>query len=190
MAISSLVPSTSKEEDYGKKSGWTKSDELYIDEHQVSDGSGQISEDNSSTTNSGGITSVGWQKLNGTWSFRYPDGSYHRNGWLSVDGRWYLFDSNGAMLTGWQKVNNIWYYLSTNEGGPYGAMHVGWLKEGNAWYYFNPNQGGPEGAMCTNSWIQVNGKTYYVNPSGIMAEGWNDVGGQCIIFIQAVERWR
>lgn len=172
------VPSTSKEEDYGKKSGWTKSDELYIDEHQVSDGSGQISEDNSSTTNSGGITSVGWQKLNGTWSFRYPDGSYHRNGWLSVDGRWYLFDSNGAMLTGWQKVNNIWYYLSTNEGGPYGAMHVGWLKEGNAWYYFNPNQGGPEGAMCTNSWIQVNGKTYYVNPSGIMAEGWNDVGGQ------------
>ena len=174
------VPSTSREEDYGKKSGWTTSDELYLDSDEVSDGSGQNLEDG--MTNSGGITNVGWQVNNGYWTFRYPDGSYHRNGWLNVDGHWYLFNSDGIMLTGWQKVNNIWYYLSPNEGGPYGAMQVGWLREGNAWYYLNPNQGGPEGAMCTNAWIQVNGKTYYVNANGVMAEGWNQVGGQWYYF--------
>ena len=61
-------------------------------------------------------------------------------------------------------------------------MQVGWLKEGNVWYYLNPNEGGPEGAMCTNSWIQIDGKTYFVNASGVMAEGWNEVGGQWYYF--------
>ncbi len=174
------VPSNSEEEEYGKKSGWTVSDELYIEEDEVSDGTGQNLEDG--MTSSGGITSVGWQEQNGTWYFRYPDGSYQRNGWLKVDGRWYLFDSDSRMLIGWQKVNDIWYYLSPNDGGPKGAMQVGWLKEGNVWYYLNPNEGGPEGAMCTNSWIQVNGKTYFVNANGVMAEGWNQVGGQWYYF--------
>ena len=67
------VPSTSREEDYGKKSGWTTSDELYLDSDEVSDGSGQNLEDG--MTNSGGITNVGWQVNNGYWTFRYPDGS-------------------------------------------------------------------------------------------------------------------
>lgn len=61
-------------------------------------------------------------------------------------------------------------------------MQVGWLKEGNVWYYLNPNEGGPEGAMCTNSWIQIDGKTYFVNANGIMAEGWNKVADQWYYF--------
>ena len=174
------VPSNSTEAEYGKKSEWTVSDELYIEEDEVSDGTGQNLEDG--MTNSGGITNVGWQQENGTWYFRYPDGSYQRNGWLKVDGRWYLFDSDGRMLKGWQQVNNIWYYLNPNEGGPEGAMQVGWLKEGNVWYYLNPNEGGPEGAMCTNSWIQIDGKTYFVNATGTMAEGWNKVADQWYYF--------
>ena len=53
-------------------------------------------------------------------------------------------------------------------------MQVGWLRKGNAWYYLNPNQGGPEGDVYQRR-IQVNGKTYYVNANGVMAEGWNQV---------------
>lgn len=48
------VPHTDEQKRYGKKSEWTESDSKYIDEDDVSDGSGQ---DNSSNgSNSGGIT--------------------------------------------------------------------------------------------------------------------------------------
>lgn len=30
-------------------------------------------------------------------------GSYVKNGWVEVGGRWYLFDASGRMLTGWQE---------------------------------------------------------------------------------------
>lgn len=174
------VPSNNDEEKYGKKSGWTISDELYLDSDEVSDGTGQNAGEG--MTNSGGIVNVGWQNTNGGWYFRYPDGTYQKSGWLKVDGKWYYFDGDGRMLEGWQNVNNIWYYLNPNAGGPEGSMVTGWLKEGNVWYYLNPNEGGPEGAMVTNSWIQINGKTYYVNANGVMAEGWNQVGGQWYYF--------
>ena len=54
-------------------------------------------------------------------------------------------------------------------------MKKGWLQSGNIWYYLNPNDGGPEGAMVTNSWLTINGKTYFVNASGIMVEGWYQI---------------
>lgn len=59
------VPHTDEQKRYGKKSEWTESDSKYIDEDEVSDGSGQ---DNSSGGSSGGITpgggttDVGWRQ--------------------------------------------------------------------------------------------------------------------------------
>ena len=164
------VPNSDTEERYGKKSDWTESDSKYIDEDEVSDGTGQ---DNSngvpggSTTPGGGTTDVGWRQDGNTWYFKYPDGNYIKDNWLKWNDKWYLFDSSGRMLTGWQKKNNYWYYLGEN-----GDMKKGWLQSGNIWYYLNPNDGGPEGAMVTNSWLTINGKTYFVNASGIMVEGW------------------
>ena len=71
------VPHTDEQKRYGKKSEWTESDSKYIDEDEVSDGSGQ---DNSSDGSSGGITpgggttDVGWRQENNVWYFKYPDG--------------------------------------------------------------------------------------------------------------------
>lgn len=39
----------------------------------------------------------------------------------------------------------------------------------------NPNQDGPEGAMVKNSWLTIDGKTYFMNESGAMVEGWYKV---------------
>lgn len=47
---------------YGKKSDWTESDDLYIDEDHVSDGTGQSRDDG--VTSTGGTTDVGWRKDN------------------------------------------------------------------------------------------------------------------------------
>lgn len=163
------VPHTDDEQRYGKKSEWAESDEKYIDEDEVSDGSGQDDSPSSGggTTPGGGTTDVGWKQEGDTWYFRYPDGNYQKNGWLRWNNKWYLFDANGKMLKGWQQTGNNWYYLSDS-----GDMKTGWVKSGNVWYYLNPNENGPEGAMIKNCWLTINGKTYFMNSSGAMVEGW------------------
>jgi glucan-binding YG repeat protein len=171
------VPHTEEQERYGKKSDWTESDEIYVDEDEVSDGSGQESGGGGGTTPGGGTTDVGWRKDGDTWYFRYPDGNYQKNGWLKWNNKWYLFDAGGRMLTGWQQTGNNWYYLSEN-----GDMKTGWVKTGNIWYYLNPNENGPEGAMVKNCWLTINGKTYFMNESGAMVEGWYSVQGNWYYF--------
>lgn len=166
-----MVPYTDAEKKYGKKSEWLESDEIYIGKDDVSDGKGQESggtgaDDNSNSNNN---TNVGWI-LDGTWYYRYPDGSYQKDSWAKINDKWYLFDTNGRMLTGWQTKNGQTYFLR-NEGD----MLTGWLQSENKWYFFNTNTGGIEGAMCTG-WIQLGDKIYYLNQSGVMIEGWQKVG--------------
>ncbi len=169
------VPNPNDSDDIGKKSEWVESDDQYIDENEVSDGSGQ---DNSNgSTPSGGTTDVGWRQEGNTWYFRYPDGNYQKAGWLKWNDKWYFFDSAGKMLTGWQQSNGNWYYLGSS-----GDMKTGWIQSAGLWYYLNPNANGPEGAMIKNCWLTVNGKTYFINESGVMAEGWQQVEGNYYYF--------
>jgi len=168
------VPKNSDVKEYAAGSEWNYSDEMYVDDDEVSDGTGQgQAVDNEAPAGSApsGITQVGWILNNGKWYFRYPDGSYLRNSWGKIDEKWYLFDNAGVMLTGWQKVNNIWYYLN-----PSGDMLTGWLKDNNIWYYLNPN-----GDMATG-WLTVNGLTYYLEANGAMVTGWKEVAGQYYYF--------
>lgn len=159
------VPHTEQQKQYGTKSEWLESDEIYLDAEDVSDGSGQ--------TNIGeavaGTTQTGWIQSNGTWYFRYPNGQYQTNGWLQLNGIWYLFDSGGRMLTGWQQSKGAWYYMQSN-----GAMQTGWIKAGDKWYYLNTTADGVEGAMHTG-WLTTGGKTYLLDSSGAMLEGWQEI---------------
>jgi glucan-binding YG repeat protein len=168
------VPYTESEKKYGKASEWIESDEIYLPEEKVSDGSGQGAEGGS---NPGATGQVGWIKSGNTWYYRYPDGSYHKNSWAKINNKWYLFDNSGAMLTGWQQRNNLWYFL-TNDG----AMVTGWALSNNKWYYMNPSTtSGVEGAMKTG-WINYNNRWYYTNSSGAMLEGWQEVEGNWYYF--------
>lgn len=157
------VPRPESGSSAGKKSDWIESDEIYISEEDVSDGSGQEQNQNQ--------TSVGWLKQGDIWFYRYPDGSYQKDSWMQLNGYWYLFDSEGRMLKGWQERNGQTYLLRDS-----GEMLVGWYLKDNAWYYFNPTPGPEEGALCRNVWIQYNDKIYYMNQHGIMAQGWTQVG--------------
>ncbi len=171
------VPHSDSEKQYGKKSDWTESGELYIGADEVSDGSGQEGTPGNTTNGTGGVTNAGWIQDGSSWYFKYPDGTYFKDGWLKWNNVWYLFDANGLMLTGRRQKNGYWYYMNDS-----GAMITGWVKSGDYWYYCNPNDGGPEGAMVTNSWVPVGGLTYFINPSGIMVEGWYEVEGNWYYF--------
>lgn len=164
------VPYTESEQKYGKNSEWTESDEVYLPQEKVSDGSGQ---DNSAVANG----QVGWIKTGNIWYYRYPDGTYQKNNWAKINNKWYLFDSNGGMVTGWQQRNNVWYFLNSD-----GAMTTGWVVSNNKWYYLNQSTtSGVEGAMITG-WVNYNNKWYYTDSTGAMQEGWRQVDGNWYYF--------
>ena len=120
------VPHTDEQKRYGKKSEWTESDSKYIDEDEVSDGSGQDNSSDGSSgggiTPGGGTTDVGWRQENNVWYFKYPDGNYIKNNWLLWNSKWYLFDNNGKMLTGWQQKDGLDTVL------PYGLRKIQALR--------------------------------------------------------------
>lgn len=164
------VPYTESEQKYGKNSEWTESDEIYVPQEKVSDGSGQ---DDSAVANG----QVGWIKTGNIWYYRYPDGTYQKNNWAKINNKWYLFDANGGMVTGWQQRNNLWYFLNSD-----GAMTTGWVVSNNKWYYLNPSTtSGVEGAMITG-WVNYNNKWYYTDSTGAMQEGWRQVDGNWYYF--------
>lgn len=108
-----------------------------------------------------------WKKDSKGWWYRYNDGSYPKNTWVTINGAKYHFDRSGYMQTGWIKDGGNWYYLRSS-----GAMATGWIKDGGKWYYLRSN-----GTMATG-WIKDGGKWYYLRSSGAMATGWIVSGGK------------
>lgn len=86
--------------------------------------------------------------------YRHADGSYTKNDWEVIDGKYYRFDKDGWMVTGWQKIGNVTYYMDKTTGERYGE---GWHWIGGNCYYMNAN-----GEMAVDTWIDG----YYVDASG------------------------
>jgi len=171
-------------------SAYETSASLIINEKQVSDGTGQTTADEkngsagTSTGNAnfpngtGNLNVAGWfTDSTGTY-FRYPSGDIARNGWLNVNGVWYLLDSAGRRMTGWQMnpKKTGWFYMDPTTG----IMKTGWLQDGEFWYYLEPS-GSNEGARVTG-WRDIGGRRYYFNDNGIMVTGWFEIGGKWYYF--------
>ena len=105
------LPSNDEVSKYASKSEWTVSDEVYIEQsdadraakkkpsNSTNTGSGNTNSGNSGASgNNGnsqpapsGTNAVGWILDGNRWYYRYPDGTYLKNGWGSIGGVWYLF---------------------------------------------------------------------------------------------------
>ena len=113
---------------------------------------------------------LGWHQEGGIWYWYLQNGEPFKGAagkpaWRVVNGRWYLFDEDGKMLTGWQDVEGQRYYLNVS-----GAMEVGWLNLNGTWYYLTGS-----GAMA-KGWQTISGSRYYLGDDGKMRVGWGDVG--------------
>jgi glucan-binding YG repeat protein len=171
------IARTSSQENYGKKSSWTESDEIYIAKEDVSDGRGQegtISTVQGITTSTG---QAGWIQSSGNWYYRYPNGEYASNTWQKINDNWYLFDADGRMLTGWQLYNGRNYLLGSD-----GVMLTGWQYVNNNWYYLNPYPDSYEGTLFVDMMYTIDGNTYYFQSDGTRAAGWNSVNGNWYYF--------
>lgn len=113
----------------------------------------------------------GWILQNSKWWYKHNDGSYTKNGWEKINGKWYLFDSQGWMLYDWKNPNGNWYYLGRSDDG---AMKSGWVLQNNKWYYLGDSN---DGAMKIG-WQKIDNKWYYFNSSGQMQTGWISYKGK------------
>ncbi|WP_024858138.1 N-acetylmuramoyl-L-alanine amidase family protein [Ruminococcus albus] len=93
-----------------------------------------------------------WIKAgNGKWWYKHNDGTYTKNDWEYINGKWYHFDSAGWMQTGIIRDDGKKYLLDPDNG----YMVTGWRKYNNRWYFFESN-----GAAKTQ-FATINGKNYY-----------------------------
>ena len=134
-----------------------------------------------------------WAKDLFGWWYQCANGKeYLKNGWFTIGGRDYRFDSDGYMMTGWlRREDGAWVYansegalvggwvLDESFGGAYWyyldpatkVMKTGWVADGGSWYYLAGS-----GAMATG-WVRDDGSWYYLSASGKMATGWVNDGG-------------
>ena len=134
-----------------------------------------------------------WAKDSLGWWYQCADGKeYLKNGWFTLGGRDYRFDSDGVMMTGWlRRDDGAWVYANSEGalvggwvfdesfGGAYWyyldpatkVMKTGWVADGGSWYYLTGS-----GAMATG-WVHDGGSWYYLKDSGAMHTGWLNLDG-------------
>jgi len=105
-----------------------------------------------------GVMVTGWKKIEGKWYYFDTTSGAMKTGWVQDGGSWYYLKSNGEMATGWIQDGGKWYYLRSN-----GTMYTGWLKDGGKWYYLYPSTG----AMACSTSVEIDGKVYNFNASGV-----------------------
>ena len=172
------VPADSSEAKYLTAGEWKESEEQEISRQQAETApkagknktTGEKSPGNpsaggpASNGNSPGNlnpSDFGWNTVQNKWKYRNQEGSYAANGWKLIDGKWYLFDMSGNMLTGWQHYGGKDYYLTSS-----GDMVTGWLEENRKWYYFSA-----DGARASG-WLMDGDDWYFLGPDGAMSAGW------------------
>ena len=124
-----------------------------------------------------GAGHTGWLLIGGTWYYLGYDGDMYDNTDSSsyIDGVRYRFHASGAMVTGWyadqsertdsegNKVTETTWYYYDASGAP----HSGWLLENGKWYYTDP-----DGSMAQDTFTSIGGTNYAFDKSGAMVVGW------------------
>ena len=75
-----------------------------------------------------------------------------------------------------------------------GEMYTGWTQWNQRWYYLNPTQDAYLGCLVKSHWLNLDGKTYYLDRNGAMTEGWAQIDGKYYYFYpgsgqKAVNTW-
>ena len=115
------------------------------------------------STDSGSLKS-GWLYLT-NWKMYFDPETYEaKTGFADIDGKKYLFNSDGVMQTyaGTTEINGKKYWFSTDDA----SLKSGWLTLGNWKLYFDP-----ETYAAVTGWVTIDGMRYYFDENGVLREG-------------------
>ena len=154
-----------------------------------------------------------WKQDSTGWWYDNGDGTYPKNEIKTIKGTDYYFNASGYMVTGWAQINGKWYVFDSSgamkknawEGnywlGADGVMitsnwvdnnqyYVGadgkwipdygvakWKQDSTGWWYDNGDGTYPHGEFKT-----IDGTEYYFKENGYMATGWTLIDGKWYVF--------
>jgi len=99
-----------------------------------------------------------WQHNSTGWWYKLPDGTYLKNTWAVIDGKWYYFKSNGyAAANEWVKG---YYWINANMTWTY-KPKGSWHKTASGWWF-----GDSSGWYAKNATYVIDGKSYTFNAYG------------------------
>ena len=102
----------------------------------------------------------GWHQKDGGWYYVREDGTRAKGTRLTIEGYDYWFGEDGTMITGWyHAADGGWYYLRPSFGG---MKKSTWLQDNGKWYYL-----GDDGKMLTDT---VTPDGYHVGADGVCLE--------------------
>ena len=105
----------------------------------------------------------GWKKIGKHWYYFDPyNGNRMQRGAKDIEGKRFIFDNDGIMLTGWVQYSGEWFYCTSS------GAYTGWHKIGKKWYYFDTSYF----SMLHNTIRAIDGKRYCFNTNGTMCTGW------------------
>ncbi len=113
------------------------------------------------------------------WFYFGSSGKAYTDAVKTIDGKKYIFDDNGYMLSGWQTYgedNDLYYLGDENEGWAYTGWQFLELDEDiedddyddEEWFYFKPSNG----KAYVNSRKYISGKYYTFDENGVMQDKW------------------
>ncbi len=110
-----------------------------------------------------GTRATGWQSLNGAWYCFDGDGAMITSDWaIDTNGMCYL-GADGRLLSGWQTIDGVTYYLNERHNGSFGVRSVRPTYIDGKMYMFGAN-----GALITNTQVGLLGKTWNVDGNGVI----------------------
>ncbi len=105
---------------------------------------------------------TGWVTIDGN-QYYYQNGQY-LTGMHTIDGKTWLFGSNGVRQSGFQTINGQIRYFSTD-----GALPTGWQQIDQGRYYFTAD------GHAVTGWQTIDGKRYRFSDRGVLLDGWQQI---------------
>lgn len=127
--------------------------------------------------------------------FYYDENGEYLIGEQEIDGEKYLFSANGVLKTGWRTVGGKRLYYDNVTG----KVLSGWLNYCDSSYYLDAENGKQTGffkeedgtahlmtekgyEVTEQGFAEYDGKTYYINEDGTLADGKTSIDGDTYCF--------
>lgn len=93
-----------------RKGAWQESDVFEVSDEKAA----EITAETSFKPSGSGPAAGTWKNDGAGWRYSNFDGSFVKDNWQQIEGKWFFFDESGYRKTGWVSWKEKWYFLNEN----------------------------------------------------------------------------